>query len=279
MFVQKIGFIGAGHLNTALLAGLLQDKRFSADRIWVSSRSKETAERIAAHYKVKCHTDNRILLEHCDCLVLGVKPAQMLEVLRQLSAYDLSQKLIITVAAGIHVEAYRRILGEDCRLVRTMPNIAAAKQASLTGIFTEDDLSEDEEALTEALFAAVGGTEWLDDETQIDGITALSGSGIALIYRVMQAMAKEGEAYGFSPEALYDIMAQTVFGAAVLALEAEENANFADFIGKIARKGGTTEAALKVLEAGKIDALFAASMQAAVNRSQAMNEEITQDWN
>lgn len=278
MSSYTIGFLGAGHLNQALLAGLLQQEQSALPRVIATCKTPENADKIASHYKIKCTTNNSWLLEEADIVVLGVKPQQMKEVLDELSQYDLGDKILITVAAGITLEQYRLILDDDVRIIRAMPNIAASKQAALTGIFADVELSEEEMAQIEALFGAVGGVEWLEDETQLDGILALSGSGIGFIFRIMQAMAKAGERYGFEEEALYDIIAQTVFGAGVLALENEQDPpRFQDFIRAIARKGGTTEAGLNVLDK-EIDRLIEDAFAAAVARNQALGEEISKDW-
>lgn len=280
MSSYTIGFLGAGHLNQALLTGLLfqEQSAFRSEQVIATCKSRENADKITTHYKIKCSTNNSWLIEHSDIIVLGVKPQQMKDVLDELSQYDLGDKILITVAAGITLEQYRLILDDDVRLIRAMPNIAASKQAALTGIFADVELSEEEMEQIEAIFGAVGGVEWLEDETQLDGILALSGSGIGFIFRIMQAMAKAGERYGFEEEALYDIIAQTVFGAGVLALENEQDPpRFQDFIRAIARKGGTTEAGLNVLDKD-IDRLIEDAFVAAVARNQALGEEISKDW-
>ncbi|MDO4434885.1 MAG: pyrroline-5-carboxylate reductase [Cardiobacteriaceae bacterium] len=285
MSSYTLGFLGAGHLNQALISGLLQQKsetpthqQSALPQIIATCKSPENADKVSSHYKIKCTTNNRWLIEQADFIVLGVKPQQMKEVLEMLGEYDLGDKILISVAAGITLEQYRLILDDDVRLIRAMPNIAASKQAALTGIYSDIELSEEEMERIEALFGAVGGVEWLEDETQLDGILALSGSGIGFVFRMMQAMAKAGERYGFEEDALYDIIAQTVFGAGVLALENEqETPRFQDFIRQIARKGGTTEAGLSALDT-QIDRLMEEAFGATVARNQALGEELTRDW-
>lgn len=277
MFSQTLGFIGAGHMSSAIIAGLIAEKHFP--NIIASCKSKATAERISSNYKIKCFTDNSTLLKTADCLIIGVKPGQLEGLLREMAQQDLSDKLIITLVAGIPLESYRRILGDEVALVRAIPNMAAQQQAALTGIYCdEDELNEEEEALVDGLFASVGGTEWLEDETQIDGIIALAGSGIGLVFRLMQAMANAGERYGFTPEQLYDIVSQTFFGAAVLALEEEGQPSFETFLKRIATPNGTTAAGLKILNDGRLDVLLEEALQATVLRSQALGEELSKDW-
>ena len=275
MFSQTIGFIGAGHLSGAIIAGLLQDKQFAS--LIASCKSKATAEQIENNYKIKCSRDNRFIYEQAQVLIIGVRPAHLEELLREMANYDLTDKLIITLVAGIPLEKYRDILGDEVALIRAMPNMAVRRQAALTGIYSDSQLDEDEEQLVDSIFAAVGGTEWLEDETQLDGVIALAASGIGLVFRLMEAFARAGESYGFGKETLYDMVSQTFFGAAVLALE-EENGSFAGFVNAIATPGGTTAAGLQALEDSQIDQIVGQALAAVVQRSNQLGEELTRDW-
>lgn len=276
----KIGFIGAGHMNQAIINGLsLKDSAFEKTQLMVSTRSEESATSVARKFAIQATTDNDILIDKANYLVLGVKPDQVHEVLVQLSAHELSDTVLITVAAGIRIADYRKILGDRTPIVRTMPNIAAARQAALTGIYCDRELSEEAEHVVETLFSAIGSTAWLDDETQIDGITALSGSGIAYFFRFMEAMKKAGESYGFTPDECYDIITLTALGAATLAFEDETNPpSFSRFVEKIARPGGTTAEAIGVFERDDLDKTVAAAMQAVVERSKLIGDTLTKDW-
>lgn len=278
---SKIGFIGAGHMSRAIIDGLLtSDSGITPAQIMASARSTSTANANHTQFGIATTTNNQSVCDFADYLIIGVKPQQMHELLLEISEYDLADKIIITLAAGIRLEDYRKILGDDITLVRTMPNIAAARQAALTGIYTDAELSEAEETTIDGIFSAIGSTAWLDDETQIDGITALSGSGIAYFYRLMQAMAKAGERYGFEADELYDIISLTALGASTLALESdnEKQTSFTDFVDKIAVKGGTTAEAINVFNQADIDAITEEAMQAVVNKSRALGDSLTEDW-
>lgn len=278
---SKIGFIGAGHMSRAIIDGLLtSDSGITPAQIMASARSTSTANANHTQFGIATTTNNQSVCDFADYLIIGVKPQQMHELLLEISEYDLEDKIIITLAAGIRLEDYRKILGDDITLVRTMPNIAAARQAALTGIYTDAELSEAEETTIDGIFSAIGSTAWLDDETQIDGITALSGSGIAYFYRLMQAMAKAGERYGFEADELYDIISLTALGASTLALESdnEKQTSFTDFVDKIAVKGGTTAEAINVFNQADIDAITEEAMQAVVNKSRALGDSLTEDW-
>ena len=276
-----IGFLGAGHLGSAIISGMLADgaNGFSPKHIHATCKSAASAAYLKQAHGINAHTDNRKLVADSDYIILGVKPVQMKAVLDELADCTLDDKIIITLAAGIRIEHYRRILGDDAIIIRAMPNVAASRQASLTGIYSDDDLDPSEEDLINAIFTAIGETAWLDDETQIDGITALSGSGIAYFFRLMQAMLDAGERYGFERDELYDIITWTAVGAGTLALD--NNATppeFADYCKQIAVPGGTTEAALDIFNHANLDRIVDDAMAAVAARSRAIADELTRDW-
>lgn len=279
MTTPTIGFLGAGSMAAAIISGLLQpESGFSPQNIIASTQSADSAKTIAKRFGIECRTDNRWLCENADCLILAVKPANMRAVLEEIREYPFNAHMVVSVAAGIASGAYRKLLGDDVLFVRAMPNVAAKAQASLTGLYSDDELDEEDEALVEHIFSAAGSTVWLDDETQMDGFIALSGSGIAYFYRFMQAMLQAGEAYGFEKDELYDIISLTALGAASLALEEEEQTDFTAFLKRIASPKGTTEQALNVFAQDGLDALVGKAMDAVVTRSRAINDELTGDW-
>lgn len=276
-----IGFLGCGHMAQSIIAGLLQegDAEFNAEHIIASSRSRETAQSVNQRFAVTCRTDNRWLCERADVIILGVKPQHMQAVLEEITAYDLNEKLIITLAAGINSSAYRKYLGDELPLIRAMPNVAAEVQASLTGIYSDQTLSDEDTTLIEHIFSHVGEIAWLDDEIQIDGITALSGSAIAYFFRFMQAMATAGEQYGFERDEVYDLVTLTAMGAATLALENDaDKPDFATLCRGVAVEGGTTAQAINIFEQAGLDDTTAQAMDAVVKRAAELQQNLTQDW-
>lgn len=276
-----IGFIGCGHMAQAIISGLLTDERatFDASNIIATCRQQSSAVDASERCGITCRTDNRWLVTNADVIVLAVKPQHLKALLTEISAYDLNEKLIITLAAGINSAAYRKFIGDALPLVRAMPNVGAEVNAGLTGIYTDQDLADEDAALVEALFSAVGEIAWLDDEIQIDGITAIAGSGIAYFFRFMQAMAKAGEQYGFERDEVYDLVTLTAMGAATLALE--NNAaqpDFAALCRGVAVEGGTTARAIDVFEQAHLDDVIAQAMDAVTRRSAELQQTLTQDW-
>lgn len=279
MTTPTIGFLGAGHMACAVIAGLLQpESGFSPANIIASTQGAQSAAAVKKRFGIDCRADNRWLCENADCLVLAAKPQQMRAVLEEIREYPFNAHMVVSVAAGISSSAYRKLLGDEVLLVRAMPNVAAGVQASLTGLFSDDELDEEDEALIEQIFSATGSTVWLDDETQMDGFVALCGSGIACLFRFMQAMLAAGERYGFEKDELYDIVSLTALGAATLALDNENGTDFNAFIKSIASPKGTTEQALNVFAQDGLDALVEKAMDAVVARSRSLNDELTGDW-
>lgn len=276
-----IGFIGAGHMSCAIIAGMLSEEThtFTPAEIIATCHSASSAKTVSERFGIDCRSDNQWLCANADVLVLGVKPQDMHALLEQITAFDLNDKIIVTLAAGIDSASYRKLLGEELPIIRTMPNIAAEVQASVTGIYSDLDLDENDEALIERIFASCGSSVWLDDETQIDGIMAMAGSGIAYFFRFMQALASAGERYGFERDEAYDIIALTALGAASLALEGDSaQPSFAQLCQQVAVKGGTTARGIAVLDDADIDATARAVMDAVVARARVLREDLTGDW-
>lgn len=279
MTASRLGFIGAGHMNCAIIKGLLEnDTPISLKNIAICCKTDTTKTRLKTQFNLSALPSISDVVKNARILVIGVKPAQVHEVLCALAKEDLSDHLIITLAAGLPLEAYRRVLGDELHLVRAMPNIAAACQSSLTGLYCDLDLSTQEIAQVEAIFEAIGSIIWLDDETQMDGITALAGSGIAYFFKLMQAMQQAGERYGFTQEELFDILGLTALGAATMAVEDNHTQDFASFVTQIATPNGTTAQAIQVFEAHKLNEVVEQAMNAVVKKSNELASTLTKDW-
>lgn len=277
----KIGFLGCGHMAKAIISGLLADENESipTNYILATCSNKHSASAVQDHYGITCRNDNRWLVEQSDVIVLGVKPQQMQQVLAEISTCNLDEKIIVSIAAAIDCASLRKYIGDELPLIRVMPNIAAEVNASITGVYSDHDLSEEDANLIESLFSSIGEIAWLDDETQIDGITAIAGSGIAYFFRFMQAMAKAGEQYGFERDEVYDLVTLTAMGAATLALENDEpNPDFAKLCQSVAVEGGTTAQAISVFEQAGIDTTAAQAMDAVVSKSADLKQTLTKDW-
>ena len=263
-----ITFIGAGNMARSLIIGLLQDKANVLLR--VADPDPQQLDAIRQHWPdVQATQDNAEALQGADVVVLAVKPQVMREVLEPLA--DLAQRtrpLVISIAAGLREAALNQWLGGNLPIVRCMPNTPALVQTGATGLVANAQVSQAQRNLAESILRAVGITVWFAEEASIDSVTAVSGSGPAYFFLVMEAMQAAAQNLGMSAEDAQLLVVQTALGAARLALESGEPA--AELRRKVTSKGGTTEAALKVLNDGGLPALFEQALQAAAKRSREL---------
>ncbi len=263
-----IGFIGGGNMARSLIGGLLQDG-YSAAAIQVCDPDPSQRERLRAQFNLKAETKASAIIDRCECLVLAVKPQIMQTVIteiRDLTAPD--NPLLISIAAGIRVATLEKWLQRKAPIVRCMPNTPALIQTGATALYANPQITEEQGDIAETLLRSVGLTVWLEDESLLDAVTALSGSGPAYIFLVIEAMQAAGIALGLSPQHSRLLSLQTAFGAAKMALEDKESVSI--LRERVTSKGGTTEKALEVFRSGQLPELFLQAMTAACKRSQEL---------
>ncbi|MDT8386088.1 MAG: pyrroline-5-carboxylate reductase [Thiogranum sp.] len=267
----RIAFIGAGNMAASLVGGLIADG-WNSDAISVADPQAEQTQRLRARYPVHTSTDNKKVVDGSDVVVLAVKPQAMKAVAIELSdSVQYRKPLILSIAAGIKIEDLQRWLGGKCPLVRCMPNTPALVQSGATALIANSAVSDIQKSLAENILRAVGLTLWIDDENLMDAVTAISGSGPAYFFLIIEALQTAGEHLGLPAETARLLSIQTAFGAAKMTLESTDDAAV---LGKhVASPGGTTEAALRVLEDGQIRALFEAAVTAARDRSRQLSEQ------
>jgi pyrroline-5-carboxylate reductase len=263
-----ITFIGAGNMARSLIVGLLQDHANVALR--VSDPDQMQLDAIRKHWPaVFTSTDNNEALAGADVVVLAVKPQVMREVVESLAEQaQRSRPLFISIAAGIREQSLNGWLGGNMPIVRCMPNTPALVQAGATGLYANPHVAEAQRSAAESILRAVGITCWFEDESKLDAVTAVSGSGPAYFFLVMEAMQAAAEKLGIPAEDAHLLVVQTALGAARLALESNDPP--AELRRKVTSKGGTTEAALKVLNDGGLSELFGKALAAAENRSREL---------
>ncbi len=261
---KTIGFIGGGNMAAALIGGLVADG-MPGNQVWVSDPGAQRREQLAQQFGVNATEHNRELLAQVDVAVLAVKPQVLRDVCQELAA-SLSQHrpLFLSVAAGTRAGDIERWLGGATALVRTMPNTPALVQSGATALFANSLVSEQQREQAEAIMRAVGLTLWVDDEKLMDAVTALSGSGPAYFFLVMEALEQAGNALGLPADTARLLALQTAFGASKMALESPDDC--ATLRQRVTSPGGTTEAALKVLEERDLRGIFEAALKAARDR-------------
>jgi len=264
----RIAFIGAGNMARSLVGGLVADG-WDPARISVSDPDEQQLAALRSRFPVATTTRNTQLVETTGVVVLAVKPQAIKDVARELSdTVQAHRPLVISVAAGVRVADLMRWLGGDCALVRCMPNTPALVQSGATVLYASQAASAEQKDLAESILRAVGLALWIEDESLMDAVTALSGSGPAYFLLVIEALQEAGERLGLSHSTARLLALQTAFGAAKMALESSGDVAF--LRRQVTSPGGTTEKALGVLEDGGIRELFDKALAAARDRSREL---------
>ncbi len=274
MNTETIGFIGAGNMAASLIGGLIQDGCNPA-RILVSDVDSRRLAALREH-GVEGVDDNNEVVARADIVVLAVKPQVMKGVCQALAPVaQQARPLILSVAAGLRLADLDRWLGGGLAVVRAMPNTPALVQTSATALYANHRVDEVQRQLAESVMRAVGLTLWLDDEAQMDAVTALSGSGPAYFFLLMEVLQDAGEQLGLAPETARLLTLQTALGAAKLALESNEDA--AELRRRVTSPGGTTERALAVLQQAGLDEVFARALRAGAERAEELAQQLGAD--
>jgi len=259
-----ITFIGGGNMATSLIGGLLETG-VKPEKLRVADPNPQP---LAAQFPIQCYTDNLSALDGANVVVLAVKPQILREVAAAIAtAMPTPPPLFISIVAGIRIVELKHWLGanQPLPIVRVMPNTPALVRSGASALFAAQSVSDFQRELAENILRAVGLTIWLEEETQMDAVTALSGSGPAYFFLMMEVLEKAGIGLGLPQETARLLTLQTAFGAAKMALESQEDA--ATLRTRVTSKGGTTEQAINTLQAGGLQALFDQALQAAQQRS------------
>ncbi|WP_028456010.1 pyrroline-5-carboxylate reductase [Chitinilyticum litopenaei] len=269
---MKLTFIGGGNMAVAILGGLVQ-RGYRGQDVLVIEPDQAKREELQASWQV--HTaEPGAPLPASEVIVLAVKPQQLRQVATAI-ANQVGNALVISIAAGIKLDALSRWLGGHGRLVRVMPNTPALVQAGISGALAADSTSNADRQLAEDILSAVGEVVWVEKESELDGVTAISGSGPAYVFYFMEALQAAARAQGFAPETARKLAYQTFAGAVKLALESPDDAD--TLRQKVTSKGGTTERAINALETSQVRATIIAAASAAAARSRELGEELGRD--
>ena len=268
-----IGFIGGGNMARSLIGGLCQSGLAPAS-LHVSDPNPDRRQALHEDFGVQAHETNQAIVDQCDVIVLAVKPQLLKQVATDLDTRREQGKLYLTIAAGIRTASLQQWLGEDKAIVRAMPNTPALVQTGATGLFANHFASDKQKGLAESILRAVGLTVWVEKEDQMDAVTALSGSGPAYFFMVMEMMERAATKLGLPAETARLLTIQTAFGAAKLALEIEEDP--ATLRQNVTSPGGTTEQAILSLQDHNIQRMFEEALQAAYDRANELAEQLGQ---
>ena len=266
---MKICFIGGGNMATALIGGLL-GKGFNAAQISVVEINASSRTKLQKDFSVRAVETIAEGVQDSDCIVLAVKPQQLHEVARQLAPL-LDQHLLISIAAGIRAQDLANWAGSQ-NVVRAMPNTPALIQSGMTGLYALPTVKAAQRDQAQAILAVVGEVLWVRDETMLDAVTAISGSGPAYVFYFIEAMQQAAREQGLSAEQARQLSLATFLGASKLAACSDEEAGV--IRPRVTSKNGTTERALLSMEANRVKEHIIAAAQAAADRSREMGDEL-----
>ncbi len=265
-----IGFVGAGNMAEALIKGLIA-AGIAKTRLVASDHTAERVAHVQKTYGIKASDDNRQVVAAADIVVLAVKPQILPRVLEEIAGTVTSDKLVVSIAAGVPIEAIETYLHQRTRVVRVMPNTPALVQAGAAALVAGAHATEADLAMAKAIFDSVGVTVVLDDEGLMDAITGLSGSGPAYIFVIIDALADAGVRVGLSRDVSLALAAQTVLGAAKMLIETGEHPGALK--DKVTSPGGTAIAGLHTLEQGGLRTTLINAVEAATKRSRELGEQ------
>jgi pyrroline-5-carboxylate reductase len=270
---MKIAFIGGGNMAAALIAGLANKLTQAAD-IHVVDPNPDSLARLRTQYGVTTGGAIDALVGAAEVIVLAVKPQSMREVTTQLLPFlnQLKQPLIVSIAAGIRSADLSRWLGGYGAIVRCMPNTPALIGMGITGMVAMAGVSQQQRTFADDILRAVGATVWLDDESKIDAVTGLSGSGPAYVFYFIEAMQQAAAELGLSAEQGTQLALATFNGAAQLATRSSEPVSL--LRERVTSKGGTTYAALTSMEGSGVKAAIVKAVHAAAQRGKEMGDEL-----
>lgn len=272
MSANTIAFIGGGNMARSLIGGLLADG-YPAERIWVSDPQADNLEAMKGQYAVNTTDDNRHAASQAEAVIFAVKPQVIKAVAEPLGAILRKRRsLVISIAAGVREPDIRRWLGGEIPIVRTMPNTPALVQTGATALFANQWVTPEQKDLAESLLRSAGVTLWLEDESLMDAVTGVSGSGPAYFFLLMELIEESGVALGLPRETAKLLTLQTALGAAKMALESPEDAQ--TLRRRVTSPNGTTERALSILENGGIRDLVSSAVRAAAARARELGDEL-----
>ena len=265
---SKITFIGGGNMARSLIGGLVATGMSNKD-ISVSEPKADLREKLSKIFGVNTLEENASAVMGANVIVLAVKPQILQEVVTPLGALVAEARpLLISVAAGVTCSSIERWVGGNPALIRVMPNTPALIGAGISALYANNNVSDGQGTLAEKIMAAVGKTVWIEEETLMDAVTAVSGSGPAYFFYIMQAIHDAAVREGLDAETARLLSLETALGAARLAVESTEEPG--SLQQQVTSPGGTTEAAIKVLE----DSGVKGTLRQAVSAARARGGEL-----
>ena len=272
MKTKTIGFIGGGNMATSLISGLIASGH-SPQQIWVSDTAPATLQAHADRLHVNVSASNAAVVNEAEVIVLAVKPQILRDVALEIAPHlKQTNALVVSIAAGISQQSLSAWLGNEVAIVRCMPNTPALVQTGATALHANANVDDEQKDLAENILRAVGLALWVDDEAQLDAATAVSGSGPAYFFLLMEAMEKAALELGLDEHSARLLIQQTALGAAKIALESSESS--AQLRARVTSPGGTTQQAIETFTQNGFVELVSKALHAARDRSIEMSKQL-----
>ena len=266
-----IGFIGAGNMAYALIKGLLNNG-FDANQINISDPNEELLQSRESELKVTTYSDNTSLLSNSDIIFFAVKPQVLSSVCLELKGVVKSKHLFVSIVAGIRSSDINRWLGGNFALIRTMPNTPALFQSGVTGLFANEVVDNEQKTLVDSILSSVGECFWVNEEKLIDAITAISGSGPAYFFLLMESMKQAGMALGLDEETANSLSIQTAYGASLMANKTGKDSR--TLRTEVTSPNGTTQSAIESFQDQNFEGIVANATRAAYDRARELSNEL-----
>ena len=264
---MKIAFVGGGNMGEAILAALLEKKRAIPAAVTISDVSQERRDYLSKKYGVTATANNLDAIRGRDVIILAVKPQQFPDVLNGLKGWIGDTQLVLSIAAGVRTHKIVSGLGHP-RVVRSMPNTPAQIGEGITGWTCTESVTPQQKEQARTILGSMGKELFFEDETALDMVTAVSGSGPAYVFLFTEVLAAAGEKIGLEPAQASELALRTVIGAARLMETSGKSP--AELRRAVTSKGGTTEKALQSFETGGLDSLVAYAVRAAYDRAREL---------
>lgn len=270
MNTTRIAIIGAGNMGASLLGGLIK-KGYAPENMWVSDPDQQKLNQLKQQLNVNVTTHNHEALKDVNVVILAVKPQILNSVTMEIAPLvQMNKPLILSIAAGIRIASIQHWIGESLPIVRAMPNTPALIGCGASALYANALVSAEQKNLAESILSAVGIAVWVDNERMMDAVTALSGSGPAYFFLIIEAMQNAGQELGLPKEISRLLTLQTAYGATRMALESSDD--ILKLRLNVTSPGGTTEQAIQVLEQDNIRDTFLKALYAANHRAEELAE-------
>jgi pyrroline-5-carboxylate reductase len=271
---KQIGFVGVGNMGEALIHGLLHGHLCRPDQILCSDTRPERLKAIREKYEVKGTSHNTEVVKQSDLIIIAVKPQIMKNVVEEIAKYLNLSKLIISIAAGVPLEAIESCAKKELKLIRVMPNICVSVQEGVSAIAGGKHIIKEDLMIAKTIFDSVGKSLFIEEDL-LDAVTGLSGSGPAYIFLIIDALADAGVKVGLSRDDALILASQTVLGAAKMLIETGEHPG--KLKDMVTSPGGTAIAGLHTLEEGGLRTTLINAVEVATQRSKALGEMMKND--